>query len=222
MARPHCPSSPAASRRWSTLETHTHRPSTSTTGTLSEPTGYLLPLYNVRRRVEDPNDPGTAKTWWFGGGTDLTPSYLFPSDATHFHNTYKIACDAHSSAYYPQFKAWADRYFAIPHREHERRGLGGIFFDDLAGDAEDTFAFARTCGEAFVPAYVPIVSRRLGMPFGEQEKRWQGLRRVRSSVFCLSQADGGCRASTSSSTSSTTGGRRSGSRRPVRGSRASS
>jgi coproporphyrinogen III oxidase len=132
-------------------------------------------------RVEDPANPGQAKTWWFGGGTDLTPSYLFTEDATHFHNTYKTACDAHSSAYYPEFKDWADKYFVIVHRDNERRGIGGIFFDDVAGDAESIFSFARTCGEAFLPAYAPIITKRLSMPFTDREKRWQGIRRVRFS-----------------------------------------
>ena len=39
-------------------------------------------------------------------------------------------CDKHDAAFYPKFKAWADEYFLIKHRG-ERRGLGGIFFDDL-------------------------------------------------------------------------------------------
>jgi coproporphyrinogen III oxidase len=28
--------------------------------------------------------------WWFGGGTDITPSYLDESDMKHFHGTYKV------------------------------------------------------------------------------------------------------------------------------------
>ncbi len=39
-------------------------------------------------------------------------------------------CDKHDPAFYPRFKTWADDYFLIKHRG-ERRGLGGIFFDDL-------------------------------------------------------------------------------------------
>ena len=27
--------------------------------------------------------------WWFGGGTDITPSYLDVEDMKHFHGTYK-------------------------------------------------------------------------------------------------------------------------------------
>ncbi|GAW01494.1 coproporphyrinogen iii oxidase [Lentinula edodes] len=68
--------------------------------------------------------------WWFGGGSDLTPSYLYPADATHFHQTHKYACDAFSPSFYPALKKWCDEYFYIPHRS-ESRGIGGIFFDDL-------------------------------------------------------------------------------------------
>ena len=27
--------------------------------------------------------------WWFGGGSDITPSYLDEDDIKHFHGTYK-------------------------------------------------------------------------------------------------------------------------------------
>merc|ERR1712228_819404 len=64
--------------------------------------------------------------WWFGGGSDLTPSYLFEEDVKHFHKTYKDVCDKHDASFYPRFKKWADEYFFIKHRG-ETRGLGGIF-----------------------------------------------------------------------------------------------
>ena len=32
---------------------------------------------------------GIPSQWWFGGGTDITPSYLYPEDMRHFHSTYK-------------------------------------------------------------------------------------------------------------------------------------
>ena len=73
---------------------------------------------------------GKLLAWWFGGGGDLTPSYLYEEDAVHFHRTLKEACDPHGTALYPDFKKWCDEYFYIPHRG-EARGIGGIFFDDL-------------------------------------------------------------------------------------------
>jgi coproporphyrinogen III oxidase len=73
--------------------------------------------------------------WWFGGGSDLTPSYLYAEDAAHFHNTLKRAADAHDARYFPVWKKWCDKYFYIPHRG-EARGVGGIFFDDLTTSSE--------------------------------------------------------------------------------------
>jgi coproporphyrinogen III oxidase len=64
---------------------------------------------------------------WFGGGTDLTPYYLFEEDAKHFHGTYKQVCDAFDSTFYPKFKKECDNYFVNWHRNNERRGIGGIF-----------------------------------------------------------------------------------------------
>jgi hypothetical protein len=37
--------------------------------------------------------------WWFGGGTDITPSYLNLGDMQHFHGTYKAVCDQVATPY---------------------------------------------------------------------------------------------------------------------------
>ena len=117
--------------------------------------------------------------WWFGGGTDLTPSYLFEEDVKHFHGTLKKVCDRHDEKYYPEFKKWCDDYFYIKHRG-ERRGLGGIFFDDLNSKSQDEiFEFSKDCTNHVVEAYVPIVERRKNEEFTEEQKRWQQLRRAR-------------------------------------------
>ncbi|KAL2809546.1 Coproporphyrinogen III oxidase [Aspergillus granulosus] len=147
--------------------------------------------------TSDPKDPMNGdKNWWFGGGTDLTPSYLFPEDAQHFHQTIKDACDRHDTTYYPKFKKWCDKYFYIPHRR-ESRGIGGIFFDDLDASflqssstssqnpQETLFSFVSDCLASFLPAYVPIVERRKDMPFTPAQKEWQQLRRGRYVEFNL-------------------------------------
>lgn len=121
---------------------------------------------------------------WFGGGTDLSPAYLFDEDAIHFHRTLKGACDQYDSGFYPRFKAWCDEYFLNKHR-NERRGIGGIFFDDLEGDLEQLFAFVRSATDSFLPAYLPIVHRRKDAPFDHKQKEWQQLRRGRYVEFNL-------------------------------------
>jgi coproporphyrinogen III oxidase len=119
--------------------------------------------------------------WWFGGGMDLTPYYGFEEDARHFHATCRNAVGEH----YPHFKHWCDQYFHLKHRG-EPRGIGGIFFDDLAeGGFEPCFALARSVGEHFLEAYVPILERRKDMPFGEKERAFQAYRRGRYVEFNL-------------------------------------
>jgi coproporphyrinogen III oxidase len=127
--------------------------------------------------------------WWFGGGMDLTPYYGFEEDARHFHATCKQAlAPAGTKAgieYYPKFKRWCDEYFHLRHRG-EPRGIGGIFFDDLAErDFDFSFALARSVGDHFLAAYVPILERRKGMAFGERERSFQAYRRGRYVEFNL-------------------------------------
>ncbi|KAJ3129498.1 Coproporphyrinogen-III oxidase [Nowakowskiella sp. JEL0407] len=136
--------------------------------------------------IYDPfNKDAKPVSWWFGGGCDLTPSYLYPEDAEHFHKEIKAACDKHDKGYYSKFKKWCDEYFFIPHRG-EARGIGGIFFDDLDDkDPEKLFAFVKDCGHTFVKQYVPILHKRKDMPFTEEMKKWQQLRRGRYAEFNL-------------------------------------
>ncbi|KAK5997362.1 Oxygen-dependent coproporphyrinogen-III oxidase [Cladobotryum mycophilum] len=139
------------------------------------------------RYFETANPDGTSQAWWFGGGSDLTPSYLFDEDAIHFHKTLKEACDAHDKTYYRRFKKWCDEYFFNKHRG-ECRGIGGIFFDDLdetERDQENTFAFIQDCLKSFIPSYIPILEKRKDLPFTPGEKEWQQIRRGKYVEFNL-------------------------------------
>jgi len=123
--------------------------------------------------------------WWFGGGTDITPSYLDLDDMKHFHGTYKDVCDKYNPEWYPKFKSWADDYFLIKHRG-ETRGLGGIFFDDLnTEDPETHLKFAEEALDAVPKAYVPILEKNRDKEFTEEQKQWQLLRRGRYVEFNL-------------------------------------
>jgi coproporphyrinogen III oxidase len=125
------------------------------------------------------------EAWWFGGGMDLTPCYGFEDDARHFHRACRQALEPFGAEYYPRFKQWCDRYFHLPHRG-EARGIGGIFFDDFAErDFDFSFSLARAVGDAFLPAYLPIVERRRATPFGEREREFQLYRRGRYVEFNL-------------------------------------
>jgi coproporphyrinogen III oxidase len=118
--------------------------------------------------------PGAS---WFGGGSDLIPCIEYPEDTAHFHGEMKRACDAHDPAYYDRFKAWADEYFFVPHRGRAR-GVGGIFYDDLhTGDWEADFAFTKAVGAAFLPAFRPLIERRLATAWTDADRETQLIHR---------------------------------------------
>jgi coproporphyrinogen III oxidase len=138
---------------------------------------------NVRYFVAE--RPGEPPVWWFGGGFDLTPYYPFDEDAVHWHAMARAACEPFGPAVYPRLKAWCDEYFFLPHRG-ETRGVGGLFFDDWSeGGAERSFAFLRSVGDSFLPAYLPIAERRRAIPWGERERAFQLYRRGRYVEFNL-------------------------------------
>lgn len=119
----------------------------------------------------------TPGAWWFGGGADLNPCIEYAEDTEHFHARMRAACDAHDASYYPRFKDWADEYFFIPHRGRAR-GVGGIFFDDLnTGNWDADFAFTRSVGEAFLPAFLPLAERRHATPFSDADRDAQLVHR---------------------------------------------
>jgi coproporphyrinogen III oxidase len=139
---------------------------------------------NVRFFVAH-GDAGAAPVWWFGGGFDLTPFYGFEEDAVHWHRVARDACASLGPDAYPRFKKGCDAYFFLPHRS-EARGIGGLFFDDLdEGGFARCFTFWKSVGEAYVPAYLPIVERRKATPYGERERDFQLYRRGRYAEFNL-------------------------------------
>lgn len=100
----------------------------------------------------------------------------------------------------------------MKHRQ-EQRGIGGIFFDyqDASGKLyvgdqidspaalysqqvgmgmvsrnwEDIFAFVQSCGQAFLPVYLPIVERRQEIEYGDRQRQFQLYRRGRYAEFNL-------------------------------------
>ncbi len=122
---------------------------------------------------------------WFGGGTDLTPTFPLDQDSADFHGALKTTCDSHAVADYERFKAWCDRYFYLPHRG-EARGVGGIFFDELAsGDWDADFAFIRAVGATFEDIYCRLVARHLHEAWSEEQRRAKLVKRGRYVEFNL-------------------------------------
>lgn len=127
-------------------------------------------------------------TYWFGGGIDLTPHYVVEEDAVWFHQYLKSVCDQHDESYYPKFRNWADDYFFNTHR-NETRGIGGIFFDyqkpNESRNKQDLFDFVKAIGESFAPIYTHFMQKNKDLPFTENEKTFQMLRRGRYVEFNL-------------------------------------
>lgn len=149
------------------------------------PRNPYVPTSHANVRFFIAEKPGEPAVWWFGGGFDLTPYYLDPADARHWHRVAAEACAPFGQAPYARFKAWCDEYFYLKHR-NETRGVGGLFFDDYhEGGFDQAFAFMRAVGDAYLPAYEPIVLRRRDRPYGEREREFQAFRRGRYVEFNL-------------------------------------
>ena len=149
------------------------------------PRNPYVPTVHMNVRVLTATPAGGEPVVWFGGGMDLTPYYGFEADAQHFHTVNRDALAPFGADKYPRFKRWCDEYFFLKHR-NEPRGIGGVFFDDFSeGGFEAGFALMRAVGDAFLPAYVPIVQRRRSMPHGERERAFQTYRRGRYVEFNL-------------------------------------
>jgi len=144
-----------------------------------------VPSIHFNYRYFEVIEPNGKTHWWFGGGTDLTPTFLVEEDVIHFHKTLKKACDKHDRSYYKKFKEWCDKYFYIPHRG-ECRGVGGIFFDDIdEPNPEAVFKFVTTCAESVLPSYVPIVEKHKNDGYSYEDRQWQLMRRGRYVEFNL-------------------------------------
>ncbi|MDM0013394.1 oxygen-dependent coproporphyrinogen oxidase [Variovorax sp. J22P168] len=149
------------------------------------PRNPYVPIVHMNVRMLAALPEGREPVCWFGGGMDLTPCYGFEEDALHFHRSCRDALAPFGDDKYPRFKTWCDDYFTLKHR-NEQRGVGGIFFDDFSElGFERSFEMLRAVGDAFLPAYLPIVERRREMAYGERERAFQLYRRGRYVEFNL-------------------------------------
>lgn len=143
------------------------------------PSNPYAPTSHANVRFFIASKEGAEPIWWFGGGFDLTPYYPFEEDVVHFHKVAKEACDPFGKDLYRKYKKWCDEYFYLKHRK-ETRGIGGLFFDDLSeGGFTHSFEFMKSVGNNFCKAYLPIVSKRKNIPYGERERDFQLYRRGR-------------------------------------------
>lgn len=150
---------------------------------------YVPTVHANWRYFELYDDNGDICDRWFGGGTDLTPYYLFEEDAKHFHSTLKNTLKPFGADLYDTYKKWCDEYFTNTHRNNEMRGIGGIFYDHLRpideADAERLMQYQQANGDAFAEAYLPVVNKRKDTPYTAREIEWQEVRRGRYVEFNL-------------------------------------
>ena len=121
---------------------------------------------------------------WFGGGADLTPMIINTEDKELFHTAFRSACNKHDNTYYARFKEWCDDYFYLKHR-NEPRGVGGIFYDQLANNFEADFNFTKEVGSTFANIYPTIVKRHMNKAWTKKERQAQLVKRGRYVEFNL-------------------------------------
>ncbi len=149
------------------------------------PENPFVPIIHMNIRYFEMDE----ETRWFGGGIDLTPHYVIPTDARFFHYHLKQACDQFKAEFYPKFKALADEYFFIKHR-NETRGVGGIFYDRLKPENaelsyDQILDFSLAVGNTFLPIYTELIDRNREKSYTDAHKEWQYLRRSRYAEFNL-------------------------------------
>jgi coproporphyrinogen III oxidase len=149
------------------------------------PRNPYVPTSHANVRYFEATKVGEEPVWWFGGGFDLTPYYGFEEDAIRWHQVARSACEPFGQEVYPRLKKWCDEYFYNQHR-NEHRGIGGLFFDDWnQGGIEQSFAFMRSVGDAYLKAYLPIVRKRKNMSYDDRQRHFQLVRRGRYVEFNL-------------------------------------
>ena len=125
----------------------------------------------------------TSKNW-FGGGMDVTPSEKDKKEEKLFHKKIKSMCNKHNKRYYKKYKKWCDEYFYLPHRK-ERRGIGGIFFDNKSNDWEKDFSFVKDVGLCFLDCVKTIIKNKMYKKWNLKKKETQLLKRGRYAEFNL-------------------------------------
>jgi coproporphyrinogen III oxidase len=139
----------------------------------------LIPAFHFNTRYIE-----TTKNW-FGGGGDMTPTFIDDNDTKTFHHYFKEACDKHDPEYYPKFKKQCDEYFYLAHRQ-EPRGIGGIFYDyHNNDDFEKDFSFTMDVGRAILNAMPAIIVPKIYLPWNEEQKTAQLIKRGRYVEFNL-------------------------------------
>ena len=153
---------------------------------ISHPKNPYIPSSHMNVRLFTILDKkGEIDNWWIGGGYDLTPYIPFEKDIVNWHKEAKASLEPFSSSFYKQFSENCNEYFFIPHR-NERRGVGGIFFDNLSDlSLENSLKMLESVASSYINSYISILNKRKSIKFTKEEKEFQLIRRGRYAEFNL-------------------------------------
>ena len=154
---------------------------------ISHPKNPHIPTSHMNIRIFGILDKdGLMCDWWIGGGYDLTPFLPYKEDIIGWHNDAKKFLDPYGANFYKDFSENCNNYFNIPHR-NERRGVGGIFFDNLKNfsSIDLGISFLQAMAVTYIKSYIKIIKRRRNSDYSEAQKEFQLLRRGRYAEFNL-------------------------------------
>ena len=154
---------------------------------ISHPKNPHIPTSHMNIRIFGILDKdGLMYDWWIGGGYDLTPFLPYKEDIIGWHNDAKKFLDPYGANFYKDFSENCNNYFNIPHR-NERRGVGGIFFDNLKNFSSIGLgiSFLQAIAVTYIESYIKIIKKRRNSDYSEAQKEFQLLRRGRYAEFNL-------------------------------------
>lgn len=152
---------------------------------IAHPLSPLIPTSHLNVRIFLIFDNDSLIDWWIGGGCDLTPFFESKEDFRFWHKSLKSYLDSYDKSLYKLFAKQCDEYFYLPHR-NEKRGIGGIFFDDYKMDnIDNSLSFLKDLVKTYNKNIYQIVSHKIKDEYNENHREFQKIRRGRYVEFNL-------------------------------------